>query len=155
MKWYYKLNDGKVAKLLNESKLAEKGLTELDMLMDGRMIADTDDTMYKVFESCGQADKAAIYGVYPSVVILTGEQKQDAKSLKLKQAENAFLTIVMTVPNVAMGDNSDALTAKIEASDLTETQKLSLGLKLLNAIHEVELQGGSWYNLPSAPHAIA
>lgn len=91
-------------------------------------------------------------GVFENIPII--DNHQELKSLKLKQAENSFLAIVMTVPNVAIGDNSDVLTAKIEASELTETQKLSLGLKLLNAIHEVELQGGSWHDLPSVPHVI-
>jgi hypothetical protein len=86
---------------------------------------------------------------------LKPEEIQALKTLKLKQAENAFLSIVMQVPNVAVGDNSDVLTAKIESdTTMNETQKLSLGLKLLNAIHEVELQGGSWYDLPSVPHVI-
>lgn len=79
---------------------------------------------------------------------------QAGKSLKLKQAENAFLQLVSTVPNVAIGDNSDALTAKIEASEMSETAKLSMGMKLLNAIHEVEIQGGSWYDLPETLHIM-
>ena len=79
---------------------------------------------------------------------------QSNKPLKLKQAENAFLELVTTVPGVQPGDNSDALTAKIEVSELTENQKLSLGMKLLNAIHEVELQGGSWYDLPQTLHSL-
>lgn len=82
------------------------------------------------------------------------EAHQSQKPLKLKQAENAFLSLVSTVPNVSTGDNSDALTAKIEASSLTETEKLSLGMKLLNAIHEVELAGGSWYDLPETLHIL-
>ena len=82
-------------------------------------------------------------------------QRQDAKPLKLKQAENAFLMLVATVPGVQPGDNSDALTAKIEvAENLSDNEKTSLGLKLLNAIHEVELAGGSWYDLPSTLHNI-
>jgi hypothetical protein len=108
-----------------------------------------------------QSDAAGISDKYidGQIVKLTAAeieaQRQTAKPLKLKEAENAFLALVSTVPGVVAGDNSDALTAKIEAAEaLTETQKISLGLKLLNAIHEVELQGGSWYDLPESLHVF-
>jgi len=69
MKYYYKIVNGKIGKLLSELQLVDKGLTEADMLADGRSIADTDDAMYHVFESCGQADKASIYGIFKSIPV--------------------------------------------------------------------------------------
>lgn len=110
-----------------------------------------------------QSDTAGINDIYADGVFskppaLTESAikaaRQSAKSLKLKQAENAFLELVATVPGVQPGDNSYALTAKIEASEMTNSQKTSLGLKLLNAIHEVEIQGGSWYDLPETLHIM-
>ena len=81
--------------------------------------------------------------------------RQANKSTVLKETENAYLTLVSSIPGVEPGDNSDTITQKLETSEeLTDVQKVMLGLKLLNAVHEIELKGGSWYDLPSSLHVI-
>jgi hypothetical protein len=69
MKYYYKIVDGKVGKLLNESQLAIKELTQADMIADNRQIAENENAMYKVFADCGQADRAGIYGILKSIPV--------------------------------------------------------------------------------------
>ena len=85
----------------------------------------------------------------------TEAAKQAAKPLPLKQAENEYLALLAGLQvTLEPGDNSDTITQKLEASGVTETEALKIGLKLLNAIHEVEIKGGSWYDLPSQPHNL-
>lgn len=111
-----------------------------------------------------QSDTAAIGNIYEDGQWIIDEQltaveleasRQAAKTLKLKEAENAYLALVASIPGVLPGDNSEIITAKLETTtELTDVQKVMLGLKLLNGIREVELAGGSWYGLPSTPHVI-
>lgn len=124
MKYYYKIVNGKIGKLLNESQLAEKGLTEADMLAEGRMIADTDDAMFKVFEDCGQADKAAIYGVCPSEAD-TPEVSEFKTMLSDYIAEmNAkYATLGLLITDSVI----DA-AQKIEATDMTKTEAMYLDM---------------------------
>lgn len=81
--------------------------------------------------------------------------RQAAKSTALKTAENAYLTLLagLTV-TITAEDNSDTITEKLTASGMEKVDALEIGLKLLNAIHEVELQGGSWYDLPATLHNL-
>jgi hypothetical protein len=95
MKYYYKIVNGKVGKLLSESQLVEKGLTEADMLEDGRKIAENDDAMYKVFADCGQADRAGIYGILKSIPVeLTAAETALSKTvfskLQIRRAMRAL-----------------------------------------------------------------
>jgi hypothetical protein len=83
---------------------------------------------------------------------------QTAKSTKLKQAENEFIMLFASIPteaNILPTDNSPAIKTKLldyYAAD--KVQALEIAVDLINAIHEVEIQGGSWYRLPSEPHVI-
>ncbi|MDD5698498.1 MAG: hypothetical protein PHH77_07760 [Victivallaceae bacterium] len=79
--------------------------------------------------------------------------RQAAKSDKLKAAENAYLTLLagLTV-SITAEDNSDTIITKLTESGMNKVDAVEIGLKLLNAIHEIELQGGSWYDLPAQLH---
>ncbi|MDD5598563.1 MAG: hypothetical protein PHV82_11515 [Victivallaceae bacterium] len=84
--------------------------------------------------------------------------RQAAKSDKLKEAENEFLTLFAGIPSevgIAPGDNSATIKTKLLAHySADKTSALEIAVDLLNAIHEVELQGGSWYDLPVVPHIL-
>ena len=81
--------------------------------------------------------------------------KQAAKPLPLKQAENEYLALLASLPiTLEPGDNSAIITQKLEASGMTELEAVKTGLKLLNAIREVDIKGGSWYDLPTQPHIL-
>lgn len=81
--------------------------------------------------------------------------RQAAKSDKLKAAENAYLTLLagLTV-SITAEDNSDTIIAKLTESGMDKVDAVETGLKLLNAVHEIELQGGSWYDLPGELHNL-
>lgn len=80
--------------------------------------------------------------------------RQAAKPLALKQAENDYFSVVNQIPDATYADNSSVLKSKIELSGLTDSEKNTLGILLMNAIREVDLKGGSWYDLPTQPHNI-
>ena len=82
-------------------------------------------------------------------------ERQFVKPLKLKQAENAYLTLLtgLTV-SITAEDNSDSIITKLTASGMEKVDAVEIGLKLLNAVHEIELQGGSWYDLPTQLHNL-
>ncbi len=83
--------------------------------------------------------------------------RQTAKPLKLKQAENAFFVLIDTLNaaenlGITHTDNPDAVLQKGAA--LSMTQKAYYGTLLQNAVHEIEINGGSWSDLPNAPHNL-
>ena len=89
---------------------------------------------------------------------LTAEEieaaRQNAKPLALKQAENDYFLVISTIPDAVFTDNSSVLKNKIELSGLTDSEKNTLGILLMNAIREVDIKGGSWYDLPTQPHNL-
>ncbi len=105
MKYYYKIVDGRVGKLLNESQLTKKGLTEADMVTDGREIAETSDAMYDIFADCGQSDIASLHGIFPP---------------KVEYVEPAALTAIKSV----LAAEIDSLNAKYPALELTATDTI-------------------------------
>ena len=81
------------------------------------------------------------------------------KSLRLKQAENAYLELLANVAStynvtILPGDNSDVISSKLRSAGLSDTDVLKVAVELLNGIREVELKGGSWYTLPQTPHQL-
>ena len=82
--------------------------------------------------------------------------RQAAKSDNLKQAENAFLAVIESIPTsvgIAAGDNSASIKIKLLAYYIEDkTTALEIAVDLLNAIHEVEINGGAWSDLPDVPH---
>ena len=90
-------------------------------------------------------------------------QRHSAKPLKLKQAENFYISIIASIPEslgIALDTTTEIITSKLEAESdkadgiISELQAVKIGLKLQAAISEIERQGGSWYDLPSVPHII-
>jgi hypothetical protein len=85
--------------------------------------------------------------------------KQAAKPLVLKQAENNYFALIDTI-NIAetlailYTDNSTEIMQKAESAGLSMTKKSYYGMLLQNAIHEVEINGGTWYDLPEQPHNL-
>jgi len=83
--------------------------------------------------------------------------KQAAKPDALKQAENDYFALIDTINsveslNVLHSDNSAEIMQKANA--LSMTKKSYYGVLLQNTIREVELKGGSWYELPSQSHNL-
>jgi len=83
---------------------------------------------------------------------------QESKPFKLKQAENAYLAVAAQVPGYVAGDTASIISVKLQAAvnagTITQTTALQIGLQLLGAIHDVEIAGGSWQDLPLTPHII-
>ncbi len=87
----------------------------------------------------------------------TETARQAAKSTKLKTAENAYLCLLSDISEkvtIAVGDNSDTIIEALTDAGLDESAAAVIGLKLLNAEHEIELQGGSWYDIPETAHDL-
>jgi hypothetical protein len=85
--------------------------------------------------------------------------KQAAKPLSLKQAENDYFALIDTINtaeslSIAYSDNSTEIMQKADAAELSMTKKSYYGMLLQNAIHEVEINDGTWYGLPAEPHNL-
>ena len=83
---------------------------------------------------------------------------QSSKPLKLQQAENVYLSVAAQVPGYVAGDTASVISVKLQAAvnagTITQTTALQIGLQLLGSIHDVEINGGSWSDLPLTPHVI-
>jgi len=83
---------------------------------------------------------------------------QSSKPLKLQQAENVYLSVAAQVPGYVAGDTASVISVKLQAAvnagTITQTTALQIGLQLLGSIHDVEVNGGSWQDLPLIPHVI-
>ncbi len=84
--------------------------------------------------------------------------RQAAKPEKLKQAENDFLTLIASIPaeaGIVPGDDAAGIKVKLLVyySD-DKTTALEIAVNLLSAVHEVEINGGSWFDLPGQLHII-
>ena len=85
--------------------------------------------------------------------------RQAAKPLSLKQAENDYFSLIDKIntdesADLLYSDNSAELMQKAEAAGLSMTKKGYYGMLLQNSINEVNLKGGSWYDLPTQPHNL-
>ena len=77
------------------------------------------------------------------------------KGPALKQAENEYLMLLARLPiQLEPTDTSDVIKQKLLASGLDKLEVLEIAIEMLNAIHEVEIKGGSFYTLPVQLHVI-
>lgn len=77
------------------------------------------------------------------------------KSLALKKSENEYLMLLASLPiELSPSDTSDTIKQKLLDSGLDKVTVLEIAIEMLNAIHEVEIKGGSFYTLPSQLHVI-
>lgn len=85
--------------------------------------------------------------------------RQETKTVALKQAENDYFNLIDSINtdegmDIDYKDNSTVIMQKAEIAELSMTKKSYYGMQLQNAIREVELKGGTWYDLPGQPHNI-
>ena len=84
--------------------------------------------------------------------------RQNAKPLKLKTAENIYITIANSIPNYVHGMDAMAITAilqtNVQANLMTQADAMQKGLELLGAVHDIELAGGTWKDIPANLHVI-
>ena len=82
-------------------------------------------------------------------------RKHSQKALPLKRAENTYLNLIASIPGATSTDSMTDIMQKLEAtSTITTVKKVSLGLQLLSAIREIEVNGGQCNQLPNVPHDL-